>query len=944
MNKFARKEITNVNIVNTFNELFERKTDNVNVELEIRLKNLNYDDFIKELTKLGNNTIGELEKSINFIDVVKTGSHTSTNKLQKVTKIICFDSTIKSENTEYYEKKKIIDKKYMRGSKSYTVSVATEKKIPKFKSGNSCITRFKSRFSIIDKNKKWRLDFTAVKQNPLLPPIAVIKNDIKIMFNDYNANNIEEYINYIGKINELQQLTYEIEYEYIDKNTIDESVINNMVNEYIEFNDNNDDLLQNSIYEVAQLLLTDKNKINKFKNQFKLKALLNQVYELNKNEYIKIYPPEGYLLTDKADGITMLIYIKNGVCKLLYGNTAKVFQVTGFNGILLAIGEYINEDNSFDKITGNGDIIEETGNILGIILLFDILIYSDNSDSSNLKETNYIHKFDIEKRIKYLDKAANIITIGINVKCIPKEFTKLERLTLKETINSVYNKERPYKIDGLIFTECNKPYFETMFLKWKEIPTIDFLCMECPPILLNKYIYNNIDKHKLFLLFNGINKDMFIQFGIQKLYGYDDIFDNSNIKFDKEYFPIQFSPSSHPNAYLFYISDKELNDIYAKYNIDTLNEKLVELTCEVQNDNNDNIGRNWKFVNLRNDRVGEFNYFGNNIRIAEKTWINIIDKFELTDLWNIKSGYFTKAKDSIYHPQVSFNSYVKTHLIDELANSEWVIDIASGKGQDLSRYYKANIKNILFIDIDKIALAELITRKYELKKNNEGHNSSFSIYVLCADINEDYKKTLQLMSKFNIPICYGVKSDKNGSGVNHIVCNLAIHYFLASQSKLNNLVFLIKNMLGFVTGAGKKKTKGASDIIKQKSFTYTCFNGKKVFDILSNIKIGETWNVMQDNVLKYSIKKLYKATTFGMGLKIGVYLPFSGGEYYEEYLVDIDHVNNTFINKGFKISQSDSFSQYMFNFEKDRKDLFAKLTQQDKEYIDLLHYCVLTIL
>ena len=96
MNKFARKEITNVNIVNTFNELFERKTDNVNVELEIRLKNLNYDDFIKELTKLGNNTIGELEKSINFIDVVKTGSHTSTNKLQKVTKIICFDSTIKS--------------------------------------------------------------------------------------------------------------------------------------------------------------------------------------------------------------------------------------------------------------------------------------------------------------------------------------------------------------------------------------------------------------------------------------------------------------------------------------------------------------------------------------------------------------------------------------------------------------------------------------------------------------------------------------------------------------------------------------------------------------------------------------------------------------------------------------------------------------------------------
>ena len=33
---------------------------------------------------------------------------------------------------------------------------------------------------------------------------------------------------------------------------------------------------------------------------------------------------------------------------------------------------------------------------------FGILIYSDNSDSSNLKETNYIHKFDIEKRIKFI--------------------------------------------------------------------------------------------------------------------------------------------------------------------------------------------------------------------------------------------------------------------------------------------------------------------------------------------------------------------------------------------------------------------------------------------------------------------------------------------------------------------------------------------------------------
>lgn len=899
-------------IIEKFNEL--RKSNKNNIELEIRLKNLEKTSFEKYLSLFGdlkNNAI--LEQSINFIssDILMSSNVNSSrdkNMINKhnIRKMIVKDGIPDKTKNEYYQKTKIKSMKDYINGEQFSLSLSTEEIINKLEFHPTLI-RFKNRLSItID--ECWRADFTIIKTMAELTP--ELSNLAKIFFKIDKSGSKFDMIDFIvnNVDGEDKTISYELEFEYTNCDGIltKENIIKSIC-KFIPQKSKDNSLFQDTIYEIAKIIL-DGNKLHiksdDFKSKFRLKSLLNNVIELNKNEYVKIYPPEGFLLTDKADGITCLIFIKNGVCKLLYGDKIDEYPILGFSGTAIIVAEYILDDNQ--------------------LLVFDVLIYSDSNIIDN---NNKLFLKRIEDRLQYLDKCANILTVGINIKSYAKEFIKLERLNLNGMITDMYKKKRSYNIDGLIFSECGKSYYETRNLKWKETPTIDFLCMKCPDILLNKMPFNVKDNKTLYLLFNGITSDMMDKLGIKFLYGYKDIFNKSLFnKNNENYFPIQFSPSSHPYAYLYYIDVTLEKEICEKYNIDSLNEQFVELSYK---------DKEWEFINIRDDRKNEYNYIGNNFKIAESTWLNMIDPFKLEDLWTVKSGYFAKEKDSIYYAQVGFNSFVKSQLINNIRDSEWVIDIASGKGQDLFRYHKSGIKNILFIDNDKIALAELITRKYELQKSGETY-SPFSIYVLHADITNPYKETIEKIKSFPIKYCGDTTKT---ICANNVVCNFALHYFIKSKTTMGNFIFLVKSMLGYVVGGGKKK----KIISERKSFTYTCFNGLKIFELLKNIKVNECWENYQDNIVKYSIKKLYDKNIFDLGLKIGVFLPFSDGEYYEEYLVNIDLVNSEFVRKGFSIKKTGSFSEYLESFQNEKPNIFKKINEIDLKYIDLLQYTVLEI-
>ena len=49
----------------------------------------------------------------------------------------------------------------------------------------------------------------------------------------------------------------------------------------------------------------------------------------------------------------------------------------------------------------------------------------------------------------------------------------------------------------------------------------------------------------------------------------------------------------------------------------------------------------------------------------------------------------------------SYNSFVKSEIFNRFRGTEWVMDLASGKGQDFFRYSSNNMKNIVFLEIDK---------------------------------------------------------------------------------------------------------------------------------------------------------------------------------------------------------------------------------------------------
>ncbi|NBV29418.1 hypothetical protein EBS02_10500, partial [bacterium] len=263
----------------------------------------------------------------------------------------------------------------------------------------------------------------------------------------------------------------------------------------------------------------------------------------------------------------------------------------------------------------------------------------------------------------------------------------------------------------------------------------------------------------------------------------------------------------------------------------------------------------------------------------------------------------------------SYNSYVKSYLLETIINpklsdknnTEWIIDLASGKGQDLARVNNLEFKNGLFLDNDKNALLELINRKYNLRTNQQ---KNMKIFTQEINLITNYKDIIKKLDKFNI----------NKDSIDVMICNFAIHYIIANDENLMNLIKLLYHYL---------KPNGR--------FIFTCFNGEKIFKLLEK---SNEWNLYENDYKKYSIKKLYTSQSLtNTGQKIDVLLPFSKQTYYTEYLMNIEYITNVFNDNEFTTEISESFSCLLDNF-KDNK-IYNSLSKQDKEFIDLYQYVII---
>ena len=466
----------------------------------------------------------------------------------------------------------------------------------------------------------------------------------------------------------------------------------------------------------------------------------------------------------------------------------------------------------------------------------------------------------------------------------------------------------PYQTDGLIFTPKNSPYTSMKSWKWKPLDhmSIDFLVKLPPSSLLGVHPYIAPPNHTLLFLFCGISKQLFDKLRLTTVPGYKKIFPHQDLY---KNFPIQFAPSDDPFAYIYAHPDNSSTPLSA----------ITDSICEFKRIDLSTDHPQWSIMRVRTDRKSDLargNYFGNGFYVAEYTWLNyqnplLLDDLTISSTEFMDRGYFQTEKADTYKPVTAFNSFVKGKLLAPYAKSTWLVDLAAGRGQDMFRVSDAHIQNALFLDSDAQALSELVSRKHDFQRGVTRLNTR--IFTKLANLSQSYETTIASLAAMNIPI--GL--------VDVVMCNFAIHYLLATPDSARNFIALASALL---------RPGG--------HLFFTAFDGAKIFKLLRATPYG-VWDARDDTVLKYSIRAAYKSDSFEpTGQPIDVLLPFSGGKYYTEYLVNFDYIADELSHNGFSVERVGNFSEYLSVFKSESSKNHTLLTANDIAFTSLYGYGV----
>jgi hypothetical protein len=869
-----------------------------------------------------------ITQTINFI------AYHSTNKT--FIKQLVYENgvQIKSKKNFYY-KKSLISPDYILSKDkihNFKINLNEETASSELYNMQYNIIRFRLRKSIMfteeSPYKNWRIDFTLIKETNdfTLNNLQKIRDNLFISQQKGNitSNNFTAFANW----NFADRI--EIEFEYIGSDilniTYDGLGVDNLRNIFCA---KKSCISQIYIYKISKILKKHSSYNYNSDNGLGLKQLLCNPVEMTKKQYYDEIQPniKNFYVTEKTDGIRSLVII----------NMVKRIGVYIISDKLV----YFNIDtftlnNNIDKTYNIWDrddkvIIIDTEKYNNTFYVFDIIKFNDID----------VSKFKFADRLEYCMQTVELLNSSYTksdtdaIHFYLKKFSKLNADNYKELImeklseNSL--KESVCRADGLIFTLNSKlcNYSNTKHFKWKSVDdmTIDFLARKCPDEMLGIHPYINKPGHTLYLLFSGIQYSGYKKSGIQHHPWYYKMFNFMDVKHLEleKYIPILFSPSTKPYAHIFWS-----NNINGD-----LDNKIVELNYDMVD--------NWILRKIRDDRNIDLKkkmYYGNYFKIAECIWMSYHNPLSINQMCgnddsinqicDRNTNYFKKNTNKLVNIR-KFNNFVKEKLIEMNKDTDWVVDLGSGRGQDIFKYTNRNIGNIVMIENDKNAIDEIMNRKYMFIYNHLNTNLSSNIYVHNTDINTPYDNIYNNIIKLGILIPPG--------GVKLLVCNFAIHYFIGNSKNINNFIELSNKLLAV----------GGKLII-------SCFNGRKIFDLLNNN--NGKWEILDsNNNIKYSIKystyknkpnrKLnlrYKTFT-GFNQSIDVILPFSNCEYYSEYLVNNDIIEKKFSVHNIKLESSNGFNNFFNEYEllknKNRNNNL-ELSDDDKQYASLYDYYIYT--
>ena len=709
-------------------------------------------------------------------------------------------------------------------------------------------------------------------------------------------------------------------------------------------------------------------------------------YNNNINKYINSESPDDYAITLKADGERSLLYIDESGYVYIMNNRIK-FKDTGIKIVntlknTLIDGEFLIDSNkflAFDLIYFNGTDYRTR-----------ILNRTKEEKDSNLYEISrleqlkkIIETFNYHKKNFSQNKKS---TFSLLLKHY--EFPKLVNKNMFEVASNMWNNKNnnDFNVDGLIFTPRKEEYHNVAKgfrwrnqLKWKplEMTSIDFLVSVSQT--------NNIDVVKPFRIFDKATNNYIIK-------DYKTIYLKVGQKSGKKYLPTLFKPYEGSElrktdcfiAKIFCDTDGKIYAYDPSTNIkeEIQNNSIVEFTY----DKNNSVGFEWVPIRIRHDKTELFkntrsiSNTANDINIATSTWKliheidgllldnNIFelinDKFYYNKILNFVSdkeqGYYNvennlfeglteeekmiKRKDMAGNLRL-FNNIIKYYLYENVSNlyknntginDLKLLDLGAGRGGDLLKYIKSDIKKVTAIDLDKVNITQMNKRYMEMDELNK-KNLKLEIYQ--GDFskllnNGDSSKNINTKSRDDLINKYEQEGFYN---YNLISSQFSIHYAFKDEISVRGFIHNIFNNLrigGYFFG--------------------TTFNGKVIFDELkNNNKItGSYTNDENNNDILYKIEKKYDNKDF---LKYGQKIDFTfkniSSEPISEYLVNFDYLvnvlkedydivlldNNELSSLGLNKS-IDSF-EYLYNKSINENKSF-KLQDVEKELVFKYYYFV----
>lgn len=861
-------------LVEQYNAAVAKKTAG-NIELELRFDDFKSETFFNLLSAAAEKYgagVYTTTVHVSANDVVEGG----TNYIQEFTYVNGERTTV-----TYMTKQRLERPTRVSDFMNYRIGLSLEKIIGKFETTTNSVARHRNRmtFEFDYAGNRWRLDMTMIVMIPFTQGVKVLT---AVKNHTMTARDMKSAIM-------PDQTIYEVELELLRTDGALTSDALHVVQEIFAMlspNYRRDVQYQAELYQLALTMNVNNPQAYKSPNM-RLKQLAPQVLAINQSTFHeKIGSLDGMYLTLKYDGERAVVIAGGHKCVVLMAMNhidLDVEEVHGIDNNVVVDAEIIFKDPT--KFT---------------IYVFDVIKINDERLTSGIQE-----------RIVHLDEACKIIGkyLPKDCKCIAKTYVHVK--DVQKDVSTLWNArtKSTVPVDGLIFSSPDKGYRETVHYKWKPAGenTIDFVAKKCPIAMIGRPPYVARAGETCYILFVGIRHRLRQDFGLGLIEGYQTIFPDVNAS----YYPVQFSPSYDPLAYVWYHPQDDLDG------------KIVELLLKKE----PKTGVcGWTFHRVRDDRKMGSSYYGNDFYTAETTYMNYINEFPISALWEPGDSYFQRTADSMYRASNGFKRHVITmHIEQYFKNITYMLDAAAGRGGDINRFRRAGVKNLLALDNDAAAINELVERgKYSTKtggnpvyerypnidatKYMDRSASGMFITVSRVDLSSAADTLIQRCIRYGF----------HAGAVGGASCNFALHYFCTDRATITNFLTFIYKMLA----------PGAY-------FMYTVMNGA---DIVKIIGKNDEWRTVEGDQTKYRIIRNYRGDELqDFGQMIRIKLPFSD-KLMSEPLCNTREVNAIATDIGFKRVLCKRFDAFLPDFENVNSATYKALTSDDREYVHM--HCI----